>query len=207
MGETLLCVCVCAHCLCVFFKRSRQRLSIQATKSCQLLSSLTRRGTKMSIISCFTFGAKQQCCPEKDERLADSLCQRSLWRRINEMQHIQWPADVLHAPSVKLHLSQPEEEGVVHGETPSSPSKIKTFTIKPVALYFVSFFTQSFRQHYQTTLMQLICICACCAHLCFLLAVPSRCSSSVLVLAPAVAMPPQKANLKCCALSLKLKYF
>lgn len=30
-------------------------------------------------------------------------------------------ADVFHLPSVKLHLSQPEEEGVLHGETPSSP--------------------------------------------------------------------------------------
>lgn len=28
---------------------------------------------------------------------------------------------VLHLPSVKLHLSQLEDEGVLHGDAPSSP--------------------------------------------------------------------------------------
>lgn len=32
-------------------------------------------------------------------------------------------ADLFFSPSVKLHLSQPAEDGVLHGEAPSSPSE------------------------------------------------------------------------------------
>lgn len=42
---------------------------------------------------------------------------------MDDMQQMYWPVDVMLLPSVKLHLSQPAEEGVLHGETPSSASE------------------------------------------------------------------------------------
>lgn len=36
-----------------------------------------------------------------------------------------------YLPSVKLHLSQPEEEGVLHGDAPSSASIRKSDIHKP----------------------------------------------------------------------------
>lgn len=52
-------------------------------------------------------------------------------------------ADVLHLPSVKLHLSQPEEGGVLHGETPSSPPMTIIKKIKNELSSVVFFFSKT----------------------------------------------------------------
>ncbi len=108
----------------MFLKRSRQCLSIQATKLSPLMSSLTRRETKMSIISCFTFGQIQQCCPEN--KTARQLMSKVFVRQNGcEIESNDQLMCCRYLPSVKLHLSQPEEEGVLHGDTPSSASETK----------------------------------------------------------------------------------
>lgn len=69
-------------CLIVFLERLRQHLSIQATNLCRRLSSLTRRGTKISMISCFIYKTERQCCLDNDKRQPDSL------RRLDEIRQM-----------------------------------------------------------------------------------------------------------------------
>lgn len=70
-----VCVCVCAFggCSLCFWKKPRRRVSIQATKLYRLLSPLTKTGTKMSIISCFTFWNNTTVSPGKINKGASCI--------------------------------------------------------------------------------------------------------------------------------------
>lgn len=57
-----------------------------------------------------------------------------------------------YLPSVKLHLSQPDEEGVLHGDAPSSASIRKSDTTNPTRL-----FNQATRDAAD------LCLCQLCA--------------------------------------------
>lgn len=73
--SSCVCVCVCAFggCSLCFWKRPRRRVSIQATKLYRLLSPLTKTGTKMPIISCFTFWNNTTVSPGKINKGASCI--------------------------------------------------------------------------------------------------------------------------------------
>lgn len=71
-------------------------------------------GTKMSIIWCFIFVARWN-----SNSSSDAVC---------EMVFVESGGELKHLPSVKLHFSHPAEEGVLHGETPSSAPETKSNT-------------------------------------------------------------------------------
>lgn len=80
------------------------------SKNCQPSCS----GAKMSIIWCFIFVARWN-----SNSSSDAVC---------EIVFVESGSELKHLPSVKLHFSHPAEEGVLHGDTPSSAPETKSNT-------------------------------------------------------------------------------
>lgn len=77
--------------------------------------ALPRKKTKQKHETCQTVYVKGLC--------------GGIWMRRSKFT--DWWVCCSDLPSVKLHLSQPEEGGVLHGDTPSSASIKKIDTHKP----------------------------------------------------------------------------